>query len=182
MLSREQSIAVAAVVLLLAACGAGLALGLQARSDAGHELAERQEVLARLEARLPSGGSARPGAAASVAPPAAFLEAPTEGLAGAQLQAYLSQVALNQRAVVISSGVQATAREDASETIRVQATLDIPLKSLQAMLYQLESGTPYVFVEGLNIQPPSSAAQHGAQDPVLRVTLKLRSVWRRGTG
>jgi hypothetical protein len=63
----------------------------------------------------------------------------------------------------------------------LQATLDADLASLQALLYQLESGTPYVFVDSLNIQIPGTNAQHAVEDPLLRVTLGLRAVWRRET-
>ena len=40
-------------------------------------------------------------------------------------------------------------------SIRVQATLDVAQKSLQGLLYQLESRTPYVFVDSLAVQIPS---------------------------
>jgi hypothetical protein len=63
----------------------------------------------------------------------------------------------------------------------LQATLDADLQALQALLYQLESGTPYVFVDSLNIQIPGTNAQRAVEDPLLRVTLGLRAVWRRET-
>ena len=66
-------------------------------------------------------------------------------------------------------------------SIRVQATLDVGQKSLQELLYQLESQTPYVFVDLLAVQPPSTAGQRAAQDPTLRLTLSLRALWRRGS-
>ncbi len=55
------------------------------------------------------------------------------------------------------------------------------LKALRALLYQLESGTPYVFVDALTVQPASAAAGRAAEDPLLRATLSLRAFWRRGT-
>jgi general secretion pathway protein M len=75
--------------------------------------------------------------------------------------------------------VEPAARDDAADAIRVQATLELNLKSLQAMLYRLESGVPYVFVETFALQP-SSATQVGANDPNLRVTIGVRALWRRG--
>src|SRR5262249_61682962 len=88
----------------------------------------------------------------AVAPAAAFLTASTQGLAGAQLQAYLQQMAEAQHATVVSSGLQPAKHEDRRDSIRLQATLVMTLAALQTMLYQLESGTPYVFVDSLNIQ------------------------------
>jgi general secretion pathway protein M len=174
-LDREQAISIAALALLLPACACALELSVQARSDAMEEFTERREALSRLEARL------RTKTPAVAAPPAAFLDAPTQGLAGAQLQAYLAQVADAQQAGLISSGLEPAKREDAPDTIRLQATLDVSLKALQAMLYQLESGTPYIIVEALTVQPAGATAGQPAEDPLLRATLGLRAFWQRGT-
>ena len=58
-------------------------------------------------------------------------------------------------------------------------TLDITMRGLQAMLYQLESSTPYVFVDALTVATSTPTGQRGNQDPVLRVALRLRALWRR---
>jgi general secretion pathway protein M len=55
------------------------------------------------------------------------------------------------------------------------------LKALRAMLHQLESGTPYVFVDALTVQPTGATAGRIIEDPLLRATLSLRAFWRRGT-
>jgi len=89
-------------------------------------------------------------------------------------------VAAGLRATVISSGAEPSKREDQPDTIRLQATLDLNAKALQALLYQLESGTPYVFVDALAVQLPGVGGQRASEDPLLRVTLGLRAVWRRG--
>jgi hypothetical protein len=156
-----------------------MGLSLQVRSDAYYELAERREALSHLQARARSGTEAHAGMK-SVAPAAAFLDGPTAGLAAAQLQAYLSQVAASERATLISYGVETTRHEDSPDSIRAQATLDVGQISLQRLLYQLESQTPYVFVDAMALQPPSTAQQGAAQHPILRLTLSLRALWRRG--
>ena len=118
-------------------------------------------------------------AGGAAAPPQAFLDAPTQGLAGAQLQAYLAQLAESQRAGLMSSGGEPAKREDPPDTIRLQATLEMSLEALRALLYQLESGTPYVFVEVLAVQPVTTAGR-AAENPLLRATLSIRALWRRG--
>ena len=175
--NREQIIAIGALCLLLLVCIFVVGWSLQSRSNADYELAERREALSHLEARARSGAHAR---MTSVAPAVAFLPGPTAGLAAAQLQAYLSQVAASEQAILISYGVEPTRREDSPDSIRVQATLDVAQRSLQHVLYQLESRTPYVFVDTLALQPPSTAEQRAAQDPMLRLTMSLRALWRRG--
>ena len=175
-LDREQAISAAVLALLLLLCVSVMGFLLQARSDAAREASERREILARLEAKLRASAS-RPTAAA---PPTAFLDASTPGLASAQLQSYLAQLAGDQRASLVSSGGEAAKRDDAPDTIRLQATLDMNLQSLRAVLYQLESGTPYVFVDALAVQPIGATAGRAVEDPLLRTTLSLRAFWRRG--
>ena len=58
-----------------------------------------------------------------------------------------------------------------SETVRAQAVLDVGQKALQELLYDLESRTPYVFVDVMAVQPPSTTALRATQEPVLRLTL-----------
>jgi general secretion pathway protein M len=176
-LDREQAVSLAVLVLLILTCVCAAGLSLQMRSDAGQELAERRELLSRLESRM----RADAGRPIVAAPPTAFLSAPTQGIASAQLQAYLAQLADLQHAGLMSSGGEAAKRDEAPDTIRLQATLDINMKALRGMLYQLETGTPYVFVDALTVLPASATAGRAIEDPPLRATLSLRAFWRRGT-
>jgi general secretion pathway protein M len=176
-LDREQAVSVAVLAVLLLACLFAAGLSLQMRFDAGRELAERRELLSRLQARM----RADAGRSNVAAPPAAFLDAPTQGIASAKLQAYLAQLADLQHAGLMSSGGEAAKRDEAPDTIRLQATLDMNLMALRGMLYQLESGTPYVFVDALTVQPSSATVGRAIEDPQLRATLSLRAFWRRGT-
>jgi len=182
-LDRRQALALGALALLFVVCATAVQVALQTRIDAARGLGERREALARLEARL-NGRTALH--TPSVAPAAAFVAAATQGLAGAQLQAYVADLAASQQADVVSSSVEPGTREDGPDAIRLQATLDTGLDGLQTLLYRLETGTPYVFVESMAVQP-QAAAQAGiaaagapsAAAPVLRVTLTLRAMWKR---
>ena len=174
-LDREQAMSVAAFVLLLLASISVMGISLQARADASQEHAERREMLSRLETRLKTAGS-RP----TAAPLAAFLDAATPGLASAQLQSYVGQLAGTRNASLVSSGSDTAKRDDAADTVRIQATLDMNLQALRALLYELESGTPYVFVDALTVQPVNATAGQSVEDPQLRATLSLRALWRRG--
>ena len=179
MLNREQTMAIGSLALLLLVCVFAVSLSLQIRADAAQELSERRAVVSRLEAR-PSGTAARGRPLAGAAPPTAYLEASTPGLAGALLQSYFSRLAVAQNAVLVSSGVEPGNRDDGPDSIRIQTTVEITLGALQTLLYQLESGTPYVFVESLTVQTTAGAAgQRGAPATPLRATLKLRALWQR---
>jgi general secretion pathway protein M len=174
---REALLSVGVLGTLLFVCANAVGFSWQARSDAAREFGTRSALLSQLEAHAANRNNAR--LKSGAAPAAAFMAAPTQGLAGAQLQAYLQRLADTHHAIIISSGMEPTKHEDQPDSIRLQATLDADLQSLQALLYQLESGTPYVFVDSLNIQIPGVNAQHAVEDPLLRVTLGLRAVWRR---
>jgi general secretion pathway protein M len=177
-LDREQALALGALALMILIGGTATALSLGALSDAANENAERRAMLTQLESAQRRGG---PGGRAieAIAPEAAFLAAPTVGLASAQLQAYVTRLVAAQRANLASSG-SPPAREDASDAIRLQATFDMPMPGLQTLLYELETGTPYVFVESLSIQP-QGGAQRPTEQPLLHVTINLRALWRRTT-
>lgn len=174
---RELLLSLGALGALLVVCVSVLGFSLQARFAAAQELDARSEVLSQLEAHIKA-RNARPESSA-VAPAAAFLTASTQGLAGAQFEAYLQQMAAAQHATVISSGLDSSRHEDRPDSIRLQATLDMNLEALQRMLYQLESGTPYVFVDSLSVQIPGGGARQAVEDPLLRVTLGLRAIWQR---
>jgi general secretion pathway protein M len=175
---REVWISVGLLGVLLAVCASAVGFSLQARFAAAHELKMRSELLSRFEASVADRKNAR-AQSREVAPAEAFLNAATPGLAGAQLQSYLQRVANSQQTTLISSGIEPARHEDQSDSIRVQITFDANLQGLQTILYRLESGTPYVFVDSLIVQLPGGGSQHAVEDPLLRVTLGLRGLWRR---
>src|SRR4051812_10671583 len=96
-LNRDQIISVAAFALLVLICIATIGVLFEARAVALRELTERRDGLERLEARVRQ-NAGRPIAAA---PPAAIIEAPTQGLASAALQAHLAQLAGAQHAGLV---------------------------------------------------------------------------------
>jgi hypothetical protein len=179
MLARPQTMALAALGAVIAICAAVAGFALQIRSDARDDLDEKRAAFVRFMA-VPAG---RTGAAVAVgrAPPAALIEAPTQGQAGAQLEAYLSRLARAQGASVMSSGVEGE-RKGEPGAIRVQATLEASLRAMQSLVYQLETGTPYVVLESLTLQPATGGPQGAAlADPPLRVVVMLRAMWRGGS-
>lgn len=177
---REQTIALGALGALLLGCALAVGLSLGARSAALQEFTERQDMLARLQSQAARRPDIHNRLVGGKAPAAAFIDAPTAGLASAQLQTYIEQVAAEHQATLMSSGMELTARDDAPDAIRLQATLELNLKSLQAVLYRLETGTPYVFVETFAVQPSTGNEGGGGEDPSLRLTIGVRALWRRG--
>jgi general secretion pathway protein M len=178
--NREQAIAAAAFLAILLASVIVPVWTLKTRSDALQELNDGQELLARLEAARQRAGGAKGGGHGQVdaASPKAFLNAQTPGLASAQLEAYLSQLVQDQQASLISSSVQQATRSDAPDAVRIQANLEVPYEALQTLLYKLETGTPYVFVESMTVQT-TSVTQQRAAHTAMKVMLNLRAIWHR---
>jgi general secretion pathway protein M len=178
-LDREQAVSFGVLAVLLFVCIIAVGLSLQMRSNAAQELEDGRDRLTRLEARAKARSDARARSGA-IAPEAAFLDAPTQGLAVARLQAYIQQLTDVHHCLLISSGLEPTKHDDDADSIRLQATVEASSQSLQALVYQLESGTPYVFVDTLTLQLTGTASQRTIEDPLLRITFGLRAVWRRG--
>jgi general secretion pathway protein M len=179
-LKRDQLVALGILAAVAVVCFGSLGVSLVARYDASSENAEKQALLADLEAHVRRDVRLHGPQTIGEAPASAFLNAPTQGAAGAQLEAYLTQ-ASEHRAVLISSAVHAADKEDAPDLIRVEATLDVSAGALQEMLYQLEMGEPYVFVDSLQVRMAGRVAGRDAEDPLLRVTLTLHAIWRHGS-
>ena len=168
-LDREQAISVAALVLLLLVSVSVVGMLFQTRSDAVQESSERREMLSRLEAKLRANAS-RPTAAA---PPTAFLDASTPGLASAQLQSYLAQLAGDQRASLVSSGGEPAKRDDPPDTIRLQATLDMNLQGLRAVPSMTRRWLPRWHRCAGPLAPPADNTS-----PPARPSLPARNAWR----
>lgn len=180
-LDREQAIALASLAFVLVAGIIAPIWSLMERSDALQELADGQDILERLEtAHQRTIG--KPGGQehhVSAAPASAFLNAATSGLASAQLEAYLSRSMQGQQANLISSNAKQADRIDAPDIVRVQVSLEVPYDSLQALLYKIEAGTPYVFVEAMTVQPANASMQRVTYASLMKVSLTLRAMWHR---
>ena len=175
--SREQLVALAILVAALLAALAVPTLALLDRVAAAQERSEQGETLSRLLARARTQGAEHKVRKVEAAPAEAFLSASSMGLAGGDLQAYVERLA-SQHAAIVSIAVQQSAREDPPDTIRVEASLELDLGSLQTLLYELESGVPYVFVDALSIRSASGEAAP-SDGGTLHVTLGLRGLWRK---
>jgi hypothetical protein len=175
---RRESIAVAGAVGLVALGFVAAGGALSSLSEAVAETQERATLVAQLETALRRGGGAPGGGGRDgTAPDQAFLAAPTAGQATALLQAHVTRLVAGQRAMLAFSAAPPSGKSEADEAIRLQIVFDMRSPALQALLYALETGVPYVFVDGLSLQPQGES--RGADQPVLHVTLNLRGLWKR---
>ncbi len=178
-LSRAQLIAAAILLAVLAVLVVPPALALLARMHAVQELSDANEILARLD------GAHRPASRTSdvtrsrKAPISAFLTADTQGLATAQLQTYLADLARASHASLVSSTVQPPDHDGVIDIIDVRTDLDIDYEALQSFLYKLETGSPYVFVSSLKLRLAEGAHRGDAHETTMNAVLNVKAIWPR---
>ncbi len=72
-------------------------------------------------------------------------------LAAASLQRHLQKLAAEHKARIVSVRVQPAIPDGPLQKVSVQARLQADSRSLRDLLYALESGMPFVFIDSLNI-------------------------------
>jgi general secretion pathway protein M len=181
-LSRDRVIALSILGCLLLLCVMIPVLALKARSDAAEVLASKTEWLTRLDASYRKANRRDSSSVdQSVAPPAAWVHAPTAGLASAQLETYLQNIVMAENGSVVSSGVQLAVSRDATDNVRLQTTLNVTYTALQVIVYRLETGTPYVFIDSMTIDPFEKAEAKTSETAMMKVVLDLHALWHPGT-
>jgi general secretion pathway protein M len=127
------------------------------------------EILDRLEARGPDRA---PAARAKVSIPAGspFLEGASASLAGAAL---LQRVAAATRRVggnTLSSQVDLQGPKSKTGFITATSSFEIDPVQLQPLLYDIEAGMPFLFIDELVVQAPAATTQGGKLRVLLGVS------------
>jgi general secretion pathway protein M len=97
----------------------------------------------------------------------------TSGLAGAELQRVVTELARRSGLSLRSTHVAATKREADLAAIEVEVSLQGQTEGLRAFIHAIETGTPILFIETLSIRSAPSY-QTVPQPVLLDVTLRVR--------
>jgi general secretion pathway protein M len=137
---------------------------------------EAADLLARLEHRAPI--SARGGPRASSADPqgSPFLQGQTVTIASAALLQRVTAAITHAGGTVVSSEVQPNEGHAPDGFVRISTTCDIEPKALRGLLYDIEAGMPFLFIDQLLAQAPERANGNGR----LRVVLAVSGMWPGG--
>jgi general secretion pathway protein M len=133
------------------------------------------EMLARLEGRsAPSVADVDPlsGPAPTGSP---FLEGQTVTVAGAALLQRVASAVTRFGGNVLSSQVELEGSEAKNGYIALIASCEIEQPALQQLLYDLEAGMPFLFVDQLVAQAPVPTAD--AKGQRMRVLLAVSGLW-----
>jgi general secretion pathway protein M len=141
-------------------------------------LASATDLLARLQGTRPpvrSADGAGPGAPPAGSP---FLEGDTVTVAGAALLQRVAGAVTRAGGNVLSSQVDVQGPQSAGGHVGLTASCEVDQTALQTLLYDLEAGMPFLFIDSLVAQAPlPSTAGAGGR---MRVVLSVSAQWERG--
>lgn len=139
-------------------------------------VAAAEDLLAQLEGRraAPLGGPDSPAGPVPAGSP--FLEGQTVTVAGAALLQRVAEAVTRVGGNVLSSQVELEGTQSKSGFISLIASCEVEQPALQRLLYDLESGMPFLFVEQLVVQAPQAAAKSNSGR--MRVLVSVAGQWR----
>jgi general secretion pathway protein M len=134
-------------------------------------------MLEQFEGRRPASTHGEEGgvAAPSGSP---FLEGATVTVAGAALLQRVTAAVTKLGGSVLSSQVDLQGTEAKTGFLSVIASCEIDQPGLQQLLYDIEAGMPFLFIDQLVVQAPSSFGT--STEGKLRVLLTVSGQWKGG--
>jgi general secretion pathway protein M len=171
--SLRGALAVAIYLALLGAAIASIWIGLSTLSERRATILAAENLLAELEGRS-SLASRTPLAIAPTERP--FLEGPTVTVAGAALLQRVGGAISRAGGSVLSSQVDLQRADSKDGWVGLTVSCDIEQGSLQKLLYDLEAGVPFLFIDQLVVQAPVT----GVDQNRMRVLLTVSGQWWSG--
>jgi general secretion pathway protein M len=140
------------------------------------EVAASAVLLEQLEGPRPKANAA----AGQEAMPtgSAFLEGATVTVAGATLLQRVSGAVIKFGGNVLSTQLDVPSMPAKAGFISMVASCEIEQAQLQEVLYDLEAGMPFLFIDQLVVQPPADETIKKAEPGKLRVLLGVSGQWR----
>jgi general secretion pathway protein M len=149
---------------------------------ASTDLLDRRQALADAEALLTELERGRttvttPAAAASEAPLGSpFVEGQTVTLAGAALLQRVAGAVTGVGGNVLSSQVDVQDASSKGGFVSLVASCEVSQPDLQKLLYDLEAGMPYLFIDQLAVEAPDNVTR--GEGGRLHVVLGVSGQWR----
>jgi general secretion pathway protein M len=160
-----SALGVVAVVALTLGAAGSTALSIRDARENVARLTEQRDALRAREGRV----AARAGRDVVVSP---LIEAKTVTLAGAALQQRLEASVASAKGRLVSTRVEVAPRGD-ERRVALAAELTIAGADLQALLFDLETGRPYLFVDALEARATEGDESGGA----MRVSMTVAGQW-----
>jgi general secretion pathway protein M len=134
---------------------------------------ELAEVLTRYQhhgASSPTADKRRAGDEPQGSP---FLQGSSMTVASAALLQRVTSAITRAGGNVVSSEVEPQDSHSADGIVRITATCEIEQQTMQQLLYDIEAGMPFLFVDQFVIQAPSPGSESGR----MRIMLTISGLW-----
>jgi general secretion pathway protein M len=139
-----------------------------------HAVNESAKVLARLERRAASLGVQRANVPGTQDPSgSAFLDGRTVTLASAELLQRVVQIITQSGGRVVSSEVARQNSQASDHFVRVTATCEVDQNKLQDVLYDIEAGMPFLFVDELTAEGQVA----GSGSSRMHIVIQVSGLW-----
>ncbi|MFK4658895.1 general secretion pathway protein M [Bradyrhizobium japonicum] len=171
---------IAVTLYLAVTSGLLLMAGLSIADVIAHRqaLAQTSDLLDQLRGR--KGGAKNAAAAMAEHPGTPFLEGPTVTVAGANLLQRVAAAVGNVGGSVQSSQVDVSGAQAKDGFVGLVVSCELDQPALQKVLYDLEAGMPFLFVDQLEVQVPQTTALNEAGTGRVRVILGVSGQWQAG--
>ena len=139
------------------------------------DVAASTDILERLEGRKPAAARDQSGGA-GMPSGSAFLEGATVTIAGAALIQRVAGAVTKFGGNVLSTQVELKGTQSKAGFLSILASCEIDQAGLQQLLYDIEAGMPFLFIDQLVVQAPSTLANSG--NGKLRILLAVSGQWQ----
>jgi len=131
-----------------------------------------------LQGRRARGAGTSPLAAEQPGTP--FLEGPTVTVAGATLLQRVAAAVSNVGGTIQSSQVDVLGTQAKDGFVGLLVSCEMEQPALQKLLYDLEVGMPFLYVDQLDVQVPQTTAANEGGVGKIRVVLGVSGQWQGG--
>ena len=144
--------------------------------DRRQAIAASSDLLAQLEGRRTAAGLSGAAPTGPVPTGSPFLEGQTLTVAGAALLQRVADAVTKVGGNVLSSQVDVQGVQAKDGYVSLLASCEIEQAAIQRLLYDLEAGMPYLFIEQFVAQAPQTAQAQPASR--MRVLLAVSGQWQ----
>ena len=174
-IARYPYVAVAAYIMLVVALLATIWMALAGIFEQRAVLADSLYILDQLEARQQSANAANnPAGAVPAGSP--FLGGETITVAGATLLQRVASAITRVGGSVQSSQVDLAGPQSKDGFVTLLISCEMEQPNLQKLLYDLEAGMPFLFIDQLVVQGPETSAVAGAAR--MRILIAVSGQWK----
>jgi general secretion pathway protein M len=172
-LTRYPAIAVGCYAALVLACVLVTWSAFADLYDRHDSLAAATAMLEQIEGRSHSVG--RVGTVGSGGPAGSpFLEGPSVAVAGAGLEQRVTGAVVKAGGSVLSTQIDLNSSDAKKGFISLIVSCEVKQPALQQVLYDLEVGMPFLFIDQLEVEAPQATGEEGGS---MRVMMTVSGEW-----